>query len=296
MSLSVARKLHWLSSYAAPTKLVGTLVKTLYQYGLADASRLTLPDFLCVGFRKTGTTWLYENLFLHPELYLPPYKNVRYFSRDFAEPLKSYAHHFASGGARLKGDFSNSYSFISRRRVRFVRAVMPEAKLIFLLRNPVERAWSEFVHKTKERERPLSDFAEAEIMRFLENDPVVRAGGYTATVDMWLEAFPPEQIFVGFYEDLSLQPQRLLTDVFRFLGVSADVDWSVFPYDKCIIPPAGRAYEHCDAWRGVTAPEHRNSAELLEGRFESLLREMLRPELHKLVERFGPRVEPWLEE
>ena len=289
-----SRKLLRFTRYAAPSYLANRLEKASYQYGFLNAERLTLPDFLCVGFRKTGTTWLYENLYLHPDIYLPPYKNVRYFSNDFYEPLESYARHFKAGAHKVKGDFSNSYSFISNGRVRFVRAVMPNAKLIFLLRNPVERAWSEFVHNATEQERPLDDFSSDEVATLFSKDPVVKAGGYTAILDKWLSVFPKEQVFVGFYDDLATKPKDLLSDVFAFLGVTRDIDWATLPYNETIIPPAGSAYKHHDSWRGVIAPEHQNSARLLQGELEAQLHVLLRPELLKLRKRFGEKVESWI--
>jgi hypothetical protein len=294
MSVLTSRKLLRFTRYAAPSYLANRLEKASYTYGFVSAERLTLPDFLCVGFRKTGTTWLYENLYLHPDIYLPPYKNVRYFSNDFYEPLESYARHFKAGEDKLKGDFSNSYSFIAKGRVRFVRTVMPDAKLIFLLRNPVERAWSEFVHNATEQERPIDDFSADEVGAIFAKDPVIKAGGYTAILDKWLSVFPREQVFVGFYDDLAAQPRELLTDIFEFLGVTTDVAWSTFPYHETIIPPAGRAYKHHNSWRGVIAPEHQNSADLLRGELEAQLHTLLRPELLKLRGRFGEKVEHWI--
>ena len=168
-----------------------------YAYGLKSTAHLTLPDFLCIGFRKSGTTWLYENLHFHPDIYLPPYKNVRYFSNDYSNPLTSYAAHFAEGRGQVKGDFSNNYSFIPERRVGFVRRVMPDLKLIVLLRNPVEREWSEFVHNVTEAHERVEGLSETEILRRLERGALLQAGGYNAVLDKWLRHFPERQLFVG---------------------------------------------------------------------------------------------------
>jgi len=282
-----------LNSYAVPHYVRHRLEKLAYQYGLANAKTLSLPDFLCAGFRKTGTTWLFENLHRHPDIYLPPYKNVRYFSQAFDQPLATYAAHFKGGENKLKGDFSNSYSSVSDRRIHFIHTVMPNAKLIFLLRNPVERAWSEFVHNTVLQERPLSSFSKEEIESRLRKGTVEVAGGYTELLEKWDHSYPREQIFTGFYEDLDSDPKTLLSDIFTFLGVTTDVDWSRFPFQDCIIPPAGKAYENHDNWRGVIAPRHQNTTELLPDEYKDFLLDYLEPELLRLERRFGPKVSHW---
>lgn len=282
-----------LRTYAVPSYLRHRLEKLAYQYGLAKAQALSLPDFLCAGFRKAGTTWLFENLHCHPDIYLPPYKNVRYFSQDFGQPLSSYAEHFKSGGQKKKGDFSNSYSSVSDRRINFIHTVMPNTKFIFLLRNPVERAWSEFVHSAVSAERPVSSFSPEEILQSLRSGTVEAAGGYLALLDKWAAVYPEEQIFIGFYDDLSNDPQQLLTEIFTFLGVTPNVDWTRFPFQECIIPPVGKVYEHHDEWRGVIAPKHQNTADLLPDTYKAFLLEYLEPELLRLEQRFGPRVRHW---
>ena len=286
-------KLTHLTKYALPSRLTWRLEKALYQTGVKGTTDLTLPDFLCLGFRKSGTTWLFENLHYHPDIYLPPYKNVRYFSDDFQQPLSSYAKHFGAGRAQVKGDFSNSYAFISGPRVRFIRSVMPAAKLIVLLRDPVEREWSEFLHQVTMDKGDLSDLSDAEIQAALARAPLASAGGYTALLDKWLSAFSEEQLFVGFYDEISTQPRKLLTRVFEFLGVTSDIDWGDVPYNDVIIPPAGEQYESHDPWRGVVATKPRNTSQSLPEHHRAFLQELYAPELAELRARYGHPVEHW---
>ena len=269
--------------------------KLLYRYGLLSARELTLPDFLCVGFRKAGTTWLFENLHRHPEIYLPPFKNVRYFSTFYHHPLAAYAAVFEAGKTRLKGDFSNSYGRIAPRRLRFMRTVMPEVKLITLLRNPVEREWSDFRHRLTENGLSLETLSESEVRQRLRQSSLYQAGSYTTVLDKLQGIFPPEQLFVGFYDDIAERPKGLLSDVFDFLGVTVPSDWRAFPYEAVIIPPAGPAYESFDPWRGVVARQHQNSAETLPEQYRAFLHKLLQNELRELHRRYGERVEGWLE-
>ena len=286
-------KLTRLTKYALPKQVTWRLEKALYQTGLKSAAELTLPDLLCMGFRKSGTTWLFENLHYHPDIYLPPYKNVRYFSDDFQESLRSYAEHFSVGRGRVKGDFSNSYAFIPEARVRFIHSVMPETKLIVLLRDPVEREWSEFLHRVTMEGGDLSSLSDAEIQAALAQAPLASAGGYTPLLDKWLNVFPEEQLFVGFYDELSTQPRNLLTRIFKFLGVTPDIDWDTLPYNDVIIPPAGEQYESHDPWRGVVATKPRNTSALLPEQHRAFLSELYQGELAELRKRYGDPVAHW---
>ncbi len=266
-----------------------------YAYGLRSTAGLTLPDFLCIGFRKAGTTWLYENLHVHPDIYLPPYKNVRYFSNDYKQPLTSYAAHFQAGGGKVKGDFSNSYSFIDGRRIAFVRKVMPQLKLIALLRNPVEREWSEFVHNVTEAGEKFEELSESVVLKSLENSALLKAGGYSAVLDKWLGYFPEDQLYIGLRDEIKREPKQLLSDVFAFLGVSTEVDWSAFPYEAVIVPPVNKEYqlEGYDPWRGVQVENYRSAANDIPALYRAFLTEKLEGELRHLAQRFGDRVAHW---
>src|SRR5688572_11809979 len=107
---------------------------------LAVEDAFTLPDFMCIGAQKAGTTWLWENLGCHPEVFLPADRYLHYFDRHFERPLDEYAGHFAAAGGRVKGEVIPGYGLIPRHRIAYVRAILPRLRLMFILRNPVERA------------------------------------------------------------------------------------------------------------------------------------------------------------
>jgi hypothetical protein len=100
----------------------------------------------------------------------------------------------------------------------------------------------------------------------------VNRGDYLRTIDNWLAYFPQEQLFVGFYEDLSARPRELLMDVFRHLRVSTEVDWESFPYKRIV-------------FKGVQAP--------LPPHLRAELADMYQDDLRRLVERFGNRIRAW---
>src|SRR5215218_4326678 len=119
-----------------------SLLWCLQQAGLPRHKLAALPDFLVVSPPKTGSTWLADNLRRHPGLFVPASKEVKYFSL-FGDwlGLEWYLDHFIAAGARLKGEASPSYALLPEERIRLVRDLMPGVKLIYLMRDPLARAW-----------------------------------------------------------------------------------------------------------------------------------------------------------
>lgn len=123
----------------------------LYTSGLLSSRGLCLPDFLSIGAPQSGSTWLYANLSKHPQVYFHR-KEMRFFEEDFYGSLhywslkRHYANHYVCGSQKVKGDISPGYSITPLRRIRFVRKIMPDVRLILILRNPIYRTWSATRH------------------------------------------------------------------------------------------------------------------------------------------------------
>jgi hypothetical protein len=211
-------------------------------------SALMLPDFLGVGAVKAGTTWLYRNLVLHPEVYMPVLKPVRYFDRYFDKPIETYSAIFQPGAGRLKGEFTASYSVLPIDTIAYIQRLMPRAKVIFLMREPKARAWSEakmeFSVIRGFGDRRASD---EEYYEFLCSEQCRSRGDYRAILINWRKFFPASRIFIGLIDDIAADPQDLLARVFRFLDISPDIDCSAFPMHQKIFE--GHAIEIPDRCR-----------------------------------------------
>jgi hypothetical protein len=105
------------------------------------------PDFLIVAPPKTGSTWLAYNLVCHPQVYVPPEKEIKYFSHlcEWLD-LCWYVRQFLAGQGRIKGEATPSYALLPLQMIRQIHAHFPHLKLIFLLREPCGRAWSHARH------------------------------------------------------------------------------------------------------------------------------------------------------
>ena len=276
MKLALKIKRQAINAYAK----FGTLP---YICGIRSVNSLYLPDFLGIGPPKTGTTWLCENLRCHPDVYISKEKEVHYFNRDFHLSLRFYSDKFKAGANKIKGEITPEYYKLSLARIRFIHTIMPHVKLILLLRNPIEQAWSHAVmNLSLSANRELESIDELEFYKHYEASSIFARGGYVGIIENWWSVFPPEQLYIGLYEDIKNQPKKLLKEVFDHIGVSSDVDWSVFPYSNVIIPPVGYKYRNYDRTRGVKVNGYINTKHSMPAKHEDFLKEMYRHDIESL--------------
>ena len=271
--------------------------KLLYQYGFLSSEKLFLPDFLVIGVEKAGTTWLYENLRKHPNVFVTHIKELNYFDRDFdTKRLKFYSDYFKNGLNKMKGEATPGYAYLSDHRIRFIRAIMPDMRLILMIRNPIEQQWSiAFQQLVRKHGFKIKDVPESMFFDFLKskkNRPYWK-GGYSGILDRWLSHFPGEQLFIGFFEDISKQPKALLSDVFTHIGVSCDIDWNLLPYNEIIVPPAGPKYRNYNPYRGAIDPQHQFSVSSMDKKYHDFLKDLNIADIAEMQKRFKKRVADW---
>src|SRR5829696_1663514 len=228
----------------------------LRAYGRLTVGRRPLPDFIIVGAKRGGTTSLYNYLLEHPQVapLFPRWqqiKGVRFFDNNFHRGLGWYRSHFPTAArpprrqnqtARrtISGEASPYYLFHPLAAERASQTV-PEARIIVLLRDPVERAYSHYKERVRHGAEPCRSFEEAiereperlrgEEERILadptyhsfahEHHSYLSQGRYLEMLPRWLERFPPEQLLIMPSEQLYADPQAVLDRVLAFLGLPA---------------------------------------------------------------------------
>jgi hypothetical protein len=205
---------------------------------------MTLPNFLVIGAAKAGTTSLEAYLRQHPDIFLnSTFKELRFFAYDGQPPsyagpgdvesnehtittLRAYEAQFErASGRKAIGEVSPVYLYSERAPER-IEHYIPDVKLIAVLRNPVERAYSHYMHLRRDRRESEESFARA---LALEDDRIRkrwewswhyrRVGLYHAQLERYLERFDRSQIRIFLYDDFQKDPGGMTRDVFRFLGV-----------------------------------------------------------------------------
>jgi hypothetical protein len=209
----------------------------VWTFGRLTARRRPLPDFLVIGAQKAGTTALYAYLRWHPGITGPSWKEVSFFDRHWWRGEAWYRGQFPlRAGERLVGEASPSYLFHPLAPGR-ARSLVPDAKLVALLRDPVDRAYSQYQHEVALGREPLSfedalaaedDRLAGEVERLTE-DPrafsrawwdhtYAARGRYAEQLERWLAVFPREQLLVVPTEELGERPAETYASILAFLG------------------------------------------------------------------------------
>ena len=220
-----------------PAPLRKVIRSAVLGYGRATASFRPLPNFLIIGAQKAATTALYAYVRWHPEVTGPSWKEVSYFDRHYAHGERWYRANFPALRRKpLVGEASPSYLFHPLAPAR-VAALIPSARLIAVLRNPVDRAFSHYQHEVALGREPLS-FEDAldreeermsgEVDRMIRdasyfsyawwNHTYVARGRYAEQLERWFAAFPREQLLILFSEELLENPGAGYARVLEFLG------------------------------------------------------------------------------
>jgi Sulfotransferase family len=207
------------------------------------------PDFLCVGAQKAGTSWLYRQCEPHPDFWMPPLKELHYFNkltkaqrtnnsprcrdeRDVcfregvgrlgARPyfdMESYARLFAYKGSRLSGDITPAYSMLNEEIIERVVCHFPNLKVIFLARDPVERAWSQLSMGVRLGRISRFDATNVdEVIQKLLHPHVLLLSYPSKIVTRWRRYVRPDLFRLYFFDDLERSPTELRRSILHFLG------------------------------------------------------------------------------
>ena len=223
---------------------------TIYKQGIfriLTKSIRVLPDFLIIGGVKCGTTSLYDYLIKHPQIYPAKNKEAKFFDFDYELGLSWYRSNFPSSLSKflitklfkkrfLTGEATPNYLHHPLCAKR-IHDNLPDIKLIIILRNPVERAYSEYQMRIRSGHEviPFEDTIkqEEEMIskgeNLLENNyyaeygakfrPYLSRGFYQLQISKWLNLFPRKNFLFLKTEDLDKNPQQILDEVFKFLGL-----------------------------------------------------------------------------
>jgi hypothetical protein len=226
------------------------------------------PDFIGIGFQKSGTSWLFNQLRSHPEFWLPYRKEFHYFDRnikypspnffaqkhfiprlfnahfrkllrrDVVNPLKNkdydralwslkfycytindkwYLSQF-NKTEKLTGEYTPSYSILDIEDIQKIYKLLPNVKLITLIRDPIERAWS--AYRFYNHGKPI-DFESC--IAFFDSPLQESRNSYSQSLSNYKSIFPKNHLFLGFYDALVEQPKTLINGVVKFIGAKSDL-------------------------------------------------------------------------
>jgi hypothetical protein len=235
----------WLRTHKTTLSIARSLNKLSYT---TTGSMHVLPDFIIIGASRSGTTSLYEYLNQHPSIIRGVGKEIHYFDKNFGRGIKWYKSFFPTKrkkskleekhkGKCLTGESTPRYLYHHHAPKR-VFQLLPNVKLIVVLRNPIDRAYSRYEQQAAVGLEELSfeDAIEQEEnritddMKKMEKDENFYSvyfyrkayktmGIYVNQLRRWFEYFPREQFLILKSEDLRSNPAQVYNQTIEFLGL-----------------------------------------------------------------------------
>lgn len=211
------------------------------------------PDFFIVGAARCGTTSLHEHLRRRDDVFMSKIKEPHYFApcvrpHRGLRPVRGQGQYLALfRGARkhqLLGESSPSYLWCRKAAGR-IREVAPDARIVILLRNPVERAFSHYLMdvrdgvQTRDFERALAEDQKTASRSWGVAHLYVDLGFYAQPLERYLTAFHPDHVKVLFFEDLVSDTPRILGELEKFLGVRTILTARQLPTQNAFAAPRG---------------------------------------------------------
>lgn len=229
-----------------------------FQYRLLTSNKRVTPDFVVLGSQKCGTTSLYHYIKTHPNFVQPFKKGGTFFDANFFRGFAWYRAHFptkkqmdekrSGSGVYITGEVATSYIHHPLAAKRMSELLPPSVKLLAVIRNPVERAYSHYQHMVRTGRETLSfqDALEAEEKRvdlgmdqvIAGDDEALRSfrdysyksrGRYAEQLERWFSLFDKNQFLILKSEDLFGKPDWACNQIYNFLGLPA---WEQTQYDN----------------------------------------------------------------
>lgn len=204
---------------------------------------MTLPNFLIIGAAKSGTTTLYNSIKQHPKIYLSPLKEPHFFSHGLSGNTNIAVEHYGNFKSPISdletyqalfddvsdetaiGEASTSY-LIHPNAAERIHSQIPDAKMIAILRNPIDRAYSAFLMKCRIQKRDMSD--SQQLLKEFE-DEVRKSYGenntglYHRKIQKYLEYFNADQLKIIAFQHFQRDFSHVIQEIFSFLNVSPEI-------------------------------------------------------------------------
>lgn len=218
------------------------------------------PDFIVIGSSRCGTTFIYKYLNQHPSVSMPLIKELHYYggqrgkstwnewTRKHARSLLGevirarvsgqalsftrryltgrrndawYASLFETKENQISGDITPSYCILPPEQINEIKAAFPETKIIFMMRDPLDRLWSSVKKKFGRRQNTDVSTLSFDVLQAHFNESgVKKLTDYNRIIENWSAVFPKEQLFYGYMDEIIYKPEDFIKRLFTFLGIS----------------------------------------------------------------------------
>ena len=207
-----------------------------------------LPNFLICGTMKGGTTSLYHYLKDHPEIYFPRIKEIHYFNSNYHKGIEWYKRFFKGVTSKHKaiGEVTPAYMYFEYVPER-IHEVLPDVKLIFILRDPIKRAYSHYWHSVRRGTEflPFEEAIKIEDERISKGRPYkgwysyLDRGKYIEQINRFLKYFSKDQMLILITEEVNQNLRENMIKIFKFINVDHNFynpDWENKRYNPGMSP------------------------------------------------------------
>ncbi|MBY0432079.1 MAG: sulfotransferase domain-containing protein [Rhodospirillales bacterium] len=183
-------------------------------------------DFLGIGAQKSGTTWLYFNLIRHPGLFLPSgIKELHFWDAQRDKGMDWYLSHFRDRPeGKPAGEITPAYAILDPEVIATIHAAFPALKLIYLMRNPVHRAWSSAMMALGRAEMMPQEASDMWFIDHFHSQGSTRRGDYETCLRNWFAVYPRERFLILPFDEIIEDPQAVL----KKCAVHLEVDPAFF--------------------------------------------------------------------
>jgi len=171
-------------------------------------------DFIGIGAGKSGSTWLYNNIISHPDVYDGNPKEIQFFNKHYDKGIEWYNSYFSDSGDKVCGEFSVQY-LLCPECPQKIKKHFPDAKLIVILRDPVKRMYSDYLHSIRK-----NDISQGtEYKEFIKDKKKLMSGVYYEYLKRYYDYYDPKKIKVLILEDVVADQERYIKEVYQYIGL-----------------------------------------------------------------------------
>jgi hypothetical protein len=180
-------------------------------------------DFLGIGAQKAGTTWLYTHLSQHEKIMFPAGKEVHFWDLHYDRGVEWYSSLFVENGDKKNGEITPAYGHIAVERIREIYNLNPSLRIIYIVRNPMERAWSSALMALERSEMVCEEASDQWFIDHFRSVGSLARGDYESCIKRWCSVFDRRQVLIERYESICESSREVLKRCCEHIGVEGQM-------------------------------------------------------------------------
>jgi hypothetical protein len=246
-------------------------------------------SFLGIGAQKSGTTWMYRQLMRHPQVAFPRGKETQYWTKHgddadaWVRMLQPAVRSLPDGRPVRSGEITPSYATLADPAIRAIHRRCPQIRLVMILRNPIERAWSAAMMELARSGMAVGEASDEWFIEQFQSSASRARGDYSGSIARWRSVFGSEPMLILLTEDLARDPSGVMAALAAHIGID--------PADFRSVPASALSEVVCpDLGNGRLPP---GAPPRLPDRHFHCLHQLYAQEIDSLCQLTGRDVSSW---